>query len=82
MAGVQRQCQFNAQGNFTCGAESVSEAGKAFEKFSIASDAVMAYAANKCPDSYKTKPLAQEGQEKVTEISGYDPLYTLNKSVA
>lgn len=82
MAGAQRQCQFNAQGNFTCGAESVSEAGKAFEKFSIASDAVMAYAANKCQDSYKAKPLPKEGQDKVTEISGYDPLYSLNKSVA
>lgn len=84
---MERGCQFNAQGEFTCGATvstKQAETSKQFEQFSMASDAVMAFAANKCPDNYGGKrPLEYVKEETVsTAVLGFDPKYESHRSIA
>lgn len=79
---MQGTCQFNTQGEFKCNANKVSATSKNFEAFSVASDAVMSYAANKCPESYQKKQFAFAEEKSDSEIGGYDPRFMFNKHIA
>lgn len=78
---MDRACKYNTQGEYVCSSDNMSQVSKGFEPFSVASDAVMAFAANKCPESYKKKPFTFAEETKSGVISGYDPRLTLNKGV-
>lgn len=72
-------CKFNTQGDFTCNEQKpIADTRKTFEKFSIASDAVLAYAANKCPDNHQ-KNFVQ--MEQTSDVCGYDPLSSSHQKI-
>lgn len=74
-------CKFDAQGMFKCTSETKpTEISKTLEKFSIASDAVMSYAANKCPENFK-KPSNFNLVSEESVIGGFDPATFSQQSI-
>lgn len=79
-------CKYDAQGIFNCGGNSrenslAAKSSKVFEPFSIASNAVMAYSTNKCPDDYQSKPLQFVQQESNVTMTGFDPMLSAHQPV-